>query len=141
MAEDIKTAFTKLNQALTTVNPSVLTAAGEFAIGLISLRTKAGKDADGQRFKTYTPRYKKIRVKKHLRTDPPDLTVTGHMLGSMVPSATGENEVTIEFSSPKEIAKALGNQRTREFFDVRQEAELDAIADAVADLLVAEMVK
>jgi hypothetical protein len=70
-----------------------------------------------------------------------DLTVTGHMLGSMVPTAISPGEVTIEFSGTEEIAKALGNSRKRDFFDVRADEELEAIADLFGDMIVAEVMK
>lgn len=70
-----------------------------------------------------------------------DLTLTGHMLGSMIGKVTGPGEITVEFNGAKEIAKAVGNSRTRDFFDVRLERELDAIAEIVADELVEDMFK
>lgn len=70
-----------------------------------------------------------------------DLTVTGHMLGSLVPAAISPGEVTIEFSGTEEIAKALGNMRKRDFFDVRANEELEAIADLFGEMIVAEILK
>lgn len=141
MADDIKRAFDKLNAAVISVPKAALEAVGQLAISIITLRTRQGIDADGNRFKPYTKAYAKDRAKRNLRQSPPDLTVTGHMLGSQVPRVTGDNEVTVEFSSPREIAKAIGNSRTRDFFDVRLEQEIEAIADTVADEIVAEMLK
>lgn len=70
-----------------------------------------------------------------------DLTLTGHMLGSMIPVVRGPGEVDIEFSSPEEIAKAVGNSRKRDFFDVRAQEEIDAIADLFGELIIVEALK
>lgn len=141
MADSLKQAFDKLNAVVNSAPKETLGEVGQFAISLITLRTRKGLDADRQKFKPYSARYVPVRQRKHLRTDPVDLTVTGHMLGSLVPRVTGDNEVTIEFSGTKEIAKAIGNLRTRDFFDIRADDELEAIADLFGDQIVAEILK
>jgi hypothetical protein len=70
-----------------------------------------------------------------------DLTLTGHMLGSIVPHPVGPGEVEITFSSPKEIAKAIGNSRKRQFFDIRADEEIEAIADLMGEEIIAEILK
>jgi hypothetical protein len=141
VANDLSKAFDRLNAAVTDSPKAVLQEVGEFAISLITLRTRKGLDADRKRFKPYSARYVPVRQHRGLQTDSVDLTVSGHMLGSMVPAVTGDNEVTIEFSGTKEIAKALGNSQTRDFFDVRADEELEAIADLFGDMIVAEVLK
>lgn len=131
---ELSQAFDRLNDMLKVPAPA-LKAAGEFAISIITLRTKKGLDADGNVFKPYVKRYASWRERKQYRASPPDLTVKGHMLGAMVP-VPGDNEVTIEVTGTKEIAKVLGNSKKREFFDIRRDDELDAIAEEMADLLV-----
>ena len=138
---DLSQAFDDLNAALTNASEAQLKAAGEFAITIISLRTKKGLDADGNPFRPYVPKYAAWRKRRKLQADKVDLTVQGHMLGSMVPSVTGDNEVTIEFSGTKEIAKAIGNSRLRDFFDVRQDREIEAIAETLAEELIAGILK
>lgn len=141
MANDLSKAFDRLNAAVKDSPKAVLQEVGEFAISLITLRTRKGLDADRKRFKPYSARYVPVRQYRGLQTDSVDLTVSGHMLGSMVPAVTGDNEVTIEFSGTREIAKALGNSQTRDFFDVRADEELEAIADLFGNMIVAEVMK
>jgi len=138
---ELTAAFDKINAVVTDVPKEVLTEVGQRVITIVTLRTRKGLDADGDVFRPYVPKYAKWRAKRKLRTSPPDLTVTGHMLGSMTPAITGQSEVTVEFNGAKEIAKALGNMSKRDFFDVRQDAELEAIMEDLADGLIAEIVK
>jgi hypothetical protein len=113
------------------LSEQALREVGNAAIAVILLRTKKGLDADGQPFKPYTARYAKKRTARGLSTRP-DLAVTGHMLGSMVP-VPGDDEVEIEFNSPLEVAKAIGNSHYRDFFDIRQEKELQFLEDVVLE--------
>ena len=138
---ELADAFDQLNKAITHVSKETLEEVGQFAITIITLRTKKGLDADREQFKPYTKAYARKRLNKGYSASPPDLTIKGHMLGSMLPVVTGDNEVTVAFGSPKEDAKARGNSHKREFFDVRADAELEAIADLFGDKLVAEIVK
>jgi len=141
-SDGIKDVFDKLNEVITDAPKQTLEEVGQFAIVVITLRTRKGLDADRKTFKPYSARYTPVRQRKHLQTDPVDLTVTGHMLGSMVPRVTGDNEVTVEINGTKEIAKVVGNTNLgRDFFDVRADAELEAIADLFGDKIVAEIVK
>ncbi len=134
-------ALERLNDTLKGAPDDVLTEVGQFAASMIFLRTKKGLDADRNTFKPYVPAYIKFRKKKGLRVDPPDLAVKGHMLGAIEPKITGPNEVTMTFNSPLEAAKAAGNSHKRDFFDVRDDAELEAIADIIGDRFVSEIMK
>jgi len=140
VASDLKKAFDRLSEVLTWAPPQALEEVAQFAIHIITLRTRKGLDADGSPFKPYVKKYAQWRKRKKLRTAPPDLTVTGHMLGSIVSSVT-ENGISLEFSSPKELAKAIGNSHTRDFFDIRRDVELDAITDMIGDALLEEILK
>jgi hypothetical protein len=140
--DGLKDTFDQLNKAITAVSRETLTEVGEFAVAVITLRTRKGLDADRKRFKPYSARYVPVRRRRSLQIDPVDLTVTGHMLGSMTPRVTSDNEVTVEFNGTKEIAKAIGNTgHGRDFFDIRADEELEAIADLFGDKLVAEIIK
>jgi hypothetical protein len=94
-------------------------------IAIIAARTTAGKDADEQSFAPYVPSYAKRREKNNDQVSPPNLTVTGHMLGSMRRGATTETETsittTIEFGSETEANKARGNMKKRKFFALSDE--------------------
>jgi hypothetical protein len=142
VADDIKSAFQQLNDAIVSVSKDTLTEVGQFAVAVITLRTRKGLDADRKKFKPYSARYIPVRQRRALQTDPVDLTVTGHMLGSIVPRVTSDDEVTLEFSGTKEIAKAKGNIGLgRDFFDIRADEELEAVASLFGDHLVAEILK
>lgn len=187
---DLAKAFAQIAKAVKQTNKQ-LTEVGQFAIAIITLRTRKGLDADRNQFAPYTEAYynwkyfkgktrtflqaKAAKADKRARkalgnaeTDRQkdladkafnssmkakallasydagrtvDLTLTGHMLGSMIPVVIGPGEVDIEFSSPKEIAKAIGNSHKRDFFDIRADEELDAIADLVGEAIVAEILR
>jgi len=142
VASDLKKAFDAINDAVTDAAKETLTEVGQFAVAIISLRTRKGLDADRHDFKPYSKNYVPYRKRRGLRVDKVDLTVTGHMLGSITPTVTGDNEVTLEFNGTKEIAKAIGNTNLgRDFFDVRADEELDALADILGDKLIAEILK
>lgn len=134
-------AFDELNEALTEVSKAQLEEVADFAVDLIVTRTRKGIDADGQKFKSYTPKYAKVRARKHLRTDPPDLSVTGHMLGA-IQAVPGADEVQLTFNNRHEIDKAVGNTNNgRDFFDVRRDEELEAIAEVIGDGIAAKITR
>ena len=81
---------------------------GEAAIAIVTTRTKAGFDADGRLFVPYTAAYAARRQKRGLQTRP-DLAVTGHMIGAMIPEQTGPDEITITFASAREAEKAAAH--------------------------------
>jgi len=89
----------------------------EFLMGLIKQRTQKGKDADGRRFKPYTPEYKSFRRKKGRQANFPDLNFSGNMLSNMTQKSTSTN-ATLFFASKAQSLKALGNQKKRTFFAV-----------------------
>lgn len=140
MASDLSNAFKAIADAIEG-NKKTLEPVAQLAISIITFRTRKGLDADGQRFKPYTKKYIPYRRKKKLQTQNVDLTVTGHMLGSMQGKVTGPGEITVEFNGTKEIAKAAGNSNKRDFFDIRMAKELDALAEALADEIEAGILK
>jgi hypothetical protein len=116
---------------------ATMRAIGEQAITIIALRTKAGLDADHDYFKPYVRGYAEYRRRRNLRVSPPDLAVTGQMLGAMV--ATPErDEVVIEFRSPKDAVKAAATNKERDWFDLRHEDEVDVIEALVLDAVAAQ---
>lgn len=136
---ELSTALDKLNATMNGAPDSVLEDVGKFAVTIITLRTKKGLDADRNVFKPYTKAYARRRAKRDLRTDPPDLAVKGHMIGAIEPIISGPNEITIGFNAQHEADKATWNTGMgRDFFDVRADAELEAIADVVGDQFITE---
>lgn len=95
-----------------------LTKIMEEAVTEIVRRTQSGTDVNGRSFDKYSPSYAKFREKKG-RNAKVDLTFTGRMMGSMT-STVNRTRSAIEgrifFRSPKEAAKARGNQSLRNFF-------------------------
>lgn len=130
-------------EAVNVPDETMLRAIGEQAITIIALRTKAGIDADHKPFKNYVRGYADHRARRGLRVMPPDLAVTGRMLGAMV-AVPERNEVSIEFRSPEDALKAAANadpkkhpDRKRDFFDLRQEDEIEVIESMVLDAIEA----
>ncbi len=90
----------------------------------IDIRTRSGKDVDGNTFEPYSPQYAKFKAKRGRRVDPPDLTFTGRMLAAITTSvkrAAGQLIGIIEFSSALEGAKARKNMERRRFFGLSDE--------------------
>jgi hypothetical protein len=113
---------------------------GHLATTLILARTKKGLDADGKPFVQYTPRYELERTKLGLSRQP-DLAVKGHMLGAILPTVTGKDEVSLLFANPLEAAKAAANDRIRNFFDIRAAKEIDMIGEAMGVAVEARVEK
>lgn len=140
MADSLKRLL-KLPEELQ-ASEGALRLAAELGVTMIVARTKKGLDADGKKFIRYAFDYMETREKKGLRKEPPDLAVTGHMLGAIVP-VVDETSARIGFASPRaaEIASyhvegTSQNMPERDFFDIRLDAELDAIAEVLADDIV-----
>jgi hypothetical protein len=152
-------AYEELEEAVAgAFSPDELMELGQLAVTIVVARTKRGIDADGKTFKAYSPAYLLERQRASLRTTPVDLAVKGHMLGGMVPSVTGTNEVTVGFVSATEAIKAAAHtdgvdrsvstrgrkggahQRRmhlpkRDFLDVRLPAEIDLVAEAASEMM------
>lgn len=152
-------AYEQLEEAVAgTLGADDLMALGQLAVTIVVARTKRGIDADGKTFKGYSRAYADWRERKSLQTSPVDLAVKGHMLGGMVPSVTGPNEVTVGFVSATEAIKAAAHTQgvdrsvtapgrkggahqrrmhlpKRDFLDVRLPAELDLVAEAASEML------
>lgn len=129
------------------VDDATLSQVGHFALNMILLRTKQGKDADLVAFKPYTPEYAQVRQKRGLSTRP-DLAVTGHMLGSMTVRVAG-GEASIVVNNPLEATKLAANNdgttsnpgRKRELFDIRHPTELQAVAEVLGGGMIANIEK
>lgn len=138
---ELSAAMDRLNATMNGAPDEVLEEVGQFATSVILLRTKKGLDADRKTFKPYSERYAKRRARKHLRIDPPDLVVKGHMLGAITPFPGNHNEIVIGFNAQHEADKAVWNTALgRDFFDVRADAEIEAIAEVIGDRFIAEIV-
>lgn len=102
-------AFAALSAEIGKLEPDELLEVGHAAIGIVVARTRAGLDASGAQFKPYRQSYERARARASLRTSPPDLVRTGHMIGGMQPLVTGPDEVTVSFPSQIEAIKAAVN--------------------------------
>lgn len=127
MGRDIKalTTATKAARAEMLGEQTMLGVAG-VAVAIIDKRTGEGRDADGADFAPYTPAYKDWRSKKGYSTRP-NLTVRHHMLGAMAAKFVSAGKALIYFTRGIEGQKAAGNNKKREFFDVRQDNEVSAL--------------
>lgn len=157
--EDPDRAFSELSASIAgPLTHDELLEIGHLGAAIVIARTKKGLDADGKKFVAYKPGYEKQRAARGLRVSPPDLAVSGHMLGAMGPEVTGQSEVTVGFASEFEAKKAAtnndgskqsvaatsskgktyerkSNTDAREFLDVRMPREMDVMGDAISEIL------
>lgn len=106
---DPSRAFDALIGEIGHLQPDELLEVGHAAIALVVARTRAGQDVNGAQFKPYRKSYARARERASLRTSPPDLVRSGHMLGGMQPLVTGADEITVSFPSDLEATKAAVN--------------------------------
>src|SRR5262245_64868238 len=99
-------------------------------------------DVDGRPFHAYTPEYRLQRIEAGYSSTP-DLVRTGHMMGAAIVRKTAPNEVACEIVDRQQSVKApshnFGSRRgmpQREFFGVRQDKELEALADTRRDGII-----
>lgn len=88
------------------------------------LRTRQGKDVDGNSFAPYTPQYAKFRAKRGRRSTPVDLTFAGNMLAAITTKFERTRDKIVGrifFNSAREATKARGNQEKRPFFGLSDE--------------------
>lgn len=106
--EDAANQLGQVAEAMHGIDDDQLLALGHAALNIITLRTRAGMDADRKPFVPYSADYKKARAKKSLQTEHVDLAVTGHMIGaaSVFP---GQGEVTLGFNGTREANKAAAH--------------------------------
>jgi hypothetical protein len=98
------------------------------------IRTRNGLDVDGQPFQQYSEEYAIYKEKKGRNPSPPDLTISGAMLGSItstVKNLGSDIEATVYFGDAYEAEKARANLKYRRFFGFSLE-QLDRIRDKLA---------
>lgn len=129
------------------LEPADLLELGHAALDIVLLRTKKGLNVDGQPFKSYTDPYRKQREKTGYGPTP-DLVRKGHMLGAALVRQSGADEVTVEIVDRLQSVKAAshnyGSRRgmpKREFMDIRQDAEVRALAEMTSDRIVLRVEK
>lgn len=75
-----------------------LKTVGVEATSIIKTRTAKGISADGGQFRPYTPAYARLKRLSGRKSDPPDLTVSGKLLGNLkVLRITDDLRVVIGF--------------------------------------------
>lgn len=142
MSNDLTKTLEDVERLSKGLPDAVLAHVGEFVVFVITSRTLAGIDANGDAFKPYVKAYANWRRRKTLRVTPPNLKVTGHMLGSIQHRKTGDNEITFGFQAPHEADKAQWNTGAgREWFDFKREDELALLEKEIADAFEAELGK
>lgn len=92
--------FNKYKKRLTNINDTLHKQSDDIINGIVK-RTKSGKDANNNSFKSYSDKYKK--------KGKVDLTVKGSMLNS-VKSKKISKGISLYFSSANEQVKAYANQ-------------------------------
>lgn len=81
------------------------------AARIVRANSSEGKDIKGQKFKEYSPEYKKFRAKHGLPTDPVDLRRTGRLLDSPTIVAQGQQSRVKPADNRRVIAEALMSKR------------------------------
>lgn len=104
----------------------VMVGLAELAATIVQARTGRGVDADGEAFAPYSEGYAERRKKKG-RSERPDLTYTGRMLGAMTGKFLFYRKSAVVFSRGEEANKAAGNSKKRDFFDIRMPVEIEAL--------------
>lgn len=103
MAIKLETFVKRLN----TIDQALLSMKDDIIADIVK-RTKSGRDMNNKAFKPYSEKYKK-------KNRNVNLTVKGTMLGNITSKKIKDN-IVLYFSSKSENTKAVGNQKTREFF-------------------------
>lgn len=96
----------ELNKLLNTALEEISTAAG------------SGRGIDGKPFRQYSPAYQRARAKRGYTVSPPNLTITGRMLGSMkvgIQRTAGKLLGKIEISGAS--ASGIGKRKTSSHAD------------------------
>jgi len=103
---------------------------------LIAYRTQKGLSIDNKRWRSpydkYSEAYAKQRKKERRQVNPPDLTRTGQMLGSMTTEVKQKGSQLIGrifFSNTKAAKKARGNLEYRKFFGLSAKRKREIIQE------------
>lgn len=101
-------------------------SAGIIKIIIDDIKDKSSKgiDTDGQPFKSYTPAYKKKRLKAGKQTDPPNLYWTGRMLNALIGERNG---IITTISDADDAGKVEGVNAKRKFIGISKEARIKVI--------------
>jgi hypothetical protein len=100
-------------------------------IAAIKSRVQKGLDVNNSVFNAYSREYAQWRADKNYRVHPPNLTVTGRMLASIIWEVRREGWTWIGrifFNSATQREKARANSRWRDFFgiDARRRKKFEA---------------
>ena len=88
------------------------------AIQLIKIRTARGVDADGRAFRPYTRRYAILKGSTARRVSPPDLTLSGAMLGNLKTLRVQKRQVVIGFEGQHRQFR-FGRRTRKDFVTLR----------------------
>lgn len=69
--------------SIAVTTPDLMREVGEMAIRLIQARTRQGRDADGQAFAPYSPKYAKRKAKETGTSGTVNLTLSGDVLNDL----------------------------------------------------------
>lgn len=121
-----------IGKELLSEREKILAQQMELAATEIVQRTQSGHSVNGSTFEPYSEGYRKYKSKRGRRTTP-DLTFTGHMLGSLTTKIINQGAYLlgqIFFSSSREADKAKYNQKSREFFGLSKQ-QIDKLTKAL----------
>jgi hypothetical protein len=114
-AKQIEKMTKKRGKELRDSIKKALSITAQHGINIILDRTKEGVGYKGGAFKSYTPEYAAFRTSRNRSVEPPNLTFSGRMLGSMTTTAN-RKRAEIFFTTGDESRKAAFNNKTRPFF-------------------------
>jgi len=124
------------------------------AAAIIRRRTSAGVDVRGQQFVPYVPAYALARKEAGRKVSPPDLRITGQMMGSLTIAMVNDGHGLLGFggqhvnatlgrkarasrvtgNSPNSML-AAGNQRKRRFFALSPTEKTECIRKSISLLV------
>jgi len=121
----------------------IMQSVGNDAIKLMTDRTTSGKDVGHNTFEGYSTYYKN----KSGKGNPPDLKVSGSMLGAM--KARVINALTVVVRVVGDKAYNLGmthqagreNMPVRKWFGIEHDSDVKKILDRLKKLLLAKVIK
>ena len=153
MSIKVRRNFPSLTR-LALTNKTLMRQVGNLVLRLVTTRTRAGKDMNGQSFAPLSPEYA-AQKRKALGSARADLTVSGRMLNDMAIQAVGAKDVSVGYKgagggrasggtfiqrsrSVSGAAKAFyhnesgaGKKRVKREYMGLTKAEEDQVADAV----------
>ena len=131
----------ELDQVAGVISDRALATIGNFAVGMIKMRTAKGEDYSGGKFAPYSKKYKARRQAKGLPTGFVDLNWTGQMLGALTYESVNSPDsatVIVKFADAQQARKAHGHNykipagKPRRFMGLSQQ-DVESIKQYILD--------